>query len=129
LAGQLTGDSKWSEFESTDVFCFPSHYESESSGLVIIEAMQFGIPVIASRWRGIPEIVQDGRTGFLIPPHDPNALAQHLKVLVDRPELRLRMGNAARQAYLERHTINKYLETIEMALLTVTNSPTVGSSR
>jgi glycosyltransferase involved in cell wall biosynthesis len=62
----------------------------------ILEAMATGRPVVASRLCGIPDMVEDGVTGFLIPPDDPAALADRIARLLRDPALRQRMGNAAR---------------------------------
>jgi len=54
LWGQQTGKDKWQRFENADVFCFPTHYQSEGFPCVLVEAMCFSLPVISTRWRGIP---------------------------------------------------------------------------
>ncbi len=68
--GSLSGDAKWQAFAAADVLCLPTFYEAETFGLVLVEAMSFRLPVVATRWRGIPEVVDDGVTGFLVPPKD-----------------------------------------------------------
>jgi len=90
------------------VFACPSIYEP--FGIVNLEAMACGVPIVASAVGGIPEIVEDGRTGFLVPftpdgtplgaPDDPEgfakAIAEKLALVVRSPELRQRMGDAGR---------------------------------
>jgi glycosyltransferase involved in cell wall biosynthesis len=61
-----------------------------------VEAMASGLPVVVSSVRALAEIVQDGETGLLFPPLDAGALADQLKLLLDRPELRRKLGSAAR---------------------------------
>jgi glycosyltransferase involved in cell wall biosynthesis len=114
--GRLEGDAKWLEFRQADVFCFPSEYENEALPLVVIEAMQFVLPVVASAWRGIPSLVQDGVTGFLVGPRDPVALADRLEWLAEDDSLRASMGAAGRQVYLERFTVEAHLSAMEDAL-------------
>ncbi len=70
--------------------------EQESFGLSILETLAHGHPVIATHVGGIPEVVRDGTTGLLVPPHDPTALAAAIDRLVDDPALRTRLGAAAR---------------------------------
>ncbi len=71
----------------------PSDYES--FGLVALEAMASGAPVIASEVGGLAYLVRDGQTGFLIPARDPEALAERILKLINQPELRGEMGQAA----------------------------------
>jgi glycosyltransferase involved in cell wall biosynthesis len=68
----------------------------EGIPVALMEAMMSGLPVVASALSGIPELVEDGRTGFLVPSGDPRALAERLERLVGEPELRRRMGAAGR---------------------------------
>jgi glycosyltransferase involved in cell wall biosynthesis len=68
----------------------------EALGFVAVEAMTVGCPVVASRVGGLREVVQHGVTGLLVPPGDPGVLAEALDDLLAHPELRKRMGEAAR---------------------------------
>lgn len=79
-----------------DLFVFPSR--EEGLGSVLIDAMAQGLPIVASRVGGIPELIEDGQTGLLVPPGDAPALAAALTRLVADAELRARLGAAARQA-------------------------------
>jgi glycosyltransferase involved in cell wall biosynthesis len=78
----------------------PSIYEGMP--LVILEAMEAGIPVVASRVSGIPEVVEDGRTGWLVPPEDLRALAAALNEVLERPEEARRRGDEGRRRVDER---------------------------
>jgi glycosyltransferase involved in cell wall biosynthesis len=78
----------------------PSIYEGMP--LVVLEAMEAGVPVVASRVSGIPEVVEDGRTGWLVPPEDPRALRAALAEVLDRPEEARRRGEAGRRRVDER---------------------------
>ncbi len=80
-------------YSAADICVMPSLYES--FGLVALEAMACGTPVVASRVGGLPYLVRDGETGLLVPENDPAALAQALKVLLSQPELRERLGARA----------------------------------
>jgi len=80
----------------------PSDYEA--FGLVLVEAMAQGTPVIASNVGGIPEIVNDGRTGLLVPPASPQALAVAIERLWDDPELGPRLGEAGRTTVVPRYS-------------------------
>jgi glycosyltransferase involved in cell wall biosynthesis len=129
LAGRRTGTEKWREFVNADVFCFPSHYENEALPLAIIEALQFAIPVVGSDWRGIPSLIQEGVTGFIVPPKDPERLADRIALLATDPDLRAKMSASARTAYLERYTLDHYLAAMEAAMLAVAEKVRVEESQ
>lgn len=80
-------------YSAADLCVMPSLYES--FGLVALEAMACGTPVVASRVGGLPYLVRDGETGLLVPENDAPALAQALKELLSQPELRERFGRRA----------------------------------
>jgi glycosyltransferase involved in cell wall biosynthesis len=77
---------------------------SELLGLALLEAMASGTPVIASRLGGVPEIVEDGVTGFLVPPGDVFALRERLSQVLGDPGLARRLGRRAREVVCERFT-------------------------
>jgi glycosyltransferase involved in cell wall biosynthesis len=85
----------------TDIVLYPTSGE-EPFGLVPLEAMACGKPIIATRSGGLGESVVDGVTGFLIPKEDATLLADRLTTLLERPELARRMGEAGRR-YVEKH--------------------------
>ncbi|MFL6292708.1 MAG: glycosyltransferase family 4 protein [Thermoanaerobaculia bacterium] len=78
----------------------PSIYEGMP--LVVLEAMAAGVPVVASRVSGIPEVVEDGVTGWLVPPEDPEALAAALAEVLEHPDEARRRGEAGRRRVDER---------------------------
>lgn len=73
----------------------------ESFGIVALEAMAMGRPIVASRIGGLPDIVADGETGFLVPPGDSITLREAIQRLLDDPSLRERMGAMAKQRVVE----------------------------
>ena len=78
-----------------DIFAMPSL--DEGLPIVVLEAMAKGLPVVATSVGGLPELVEDGRTGYLVPPHDPLALARRLRCLILDPERRRIQGAAGRE--------------------------------
>jgi glycosyltransferase involved in cell wall biosynthesis len=80
---------------SIDIFALPSVYEG--FGVAAVEAAATGLPVVGSRVYGIPDVVQDGRTGLLVPAKEPAALAQALETLARDPARRRAMGAAGRE--------------------------------
>jgi glycosyltransferase involved in cell wall biosynthesis len=91
--GPVFGADKDALFARAGIFILPSHVENMPVSLM--EAMAAGLPVVASTVGAVPEMVEDGKTGFLIEPHDTEGLATRLAQLLRDPELRLRMGSAA----------------------------------
>ncbi len=89
-----------------DVFVAPSLYES--FGIVFVEAMRLGKPVIGSRVGGIPEIVEDGNTGILVDPHSQVELAQAMKTLAADRETRMRMGAAGLERFQAHFTMEEF---------------------
>ena len=82
-------------YSAADVCVVPSHYES--FGLVALEAMACGTPVVASRVGGLPTLVQHGRTGYLMNGRCPEPLADSLEIILSSAPLQRSMGFAARQ--------------------------------
>jgi glycosyltransferase involved in cell wall biosynthesis len=96
---------------AADVFVLPSLVES--FGIVLLEAMSCGLPVVASRVMGIPYLVEDGLNGFLVPPTDEEALADRITALLSDPDLRARMGEQNRNkaaAYLMPRIADRFFE-------------------
>ncbi len=88
--------------DAADVFVLPSLHEGMP--LAALEAMEAGLPVVATRVIGSAEVVVDGRTGALVPPGRPPALAAAIAALLADPELRRRQGQEGRRRYLESFT-------------------------
>ena len=74
-AAGIHGKEKENLMVLSDIFVFPSYYERETFGIVNIEAMSWGLPVITSNEGAISEIVQDGITGFIVNPKSPEEIA------------------------------------------------------
>ena len=85
-----------------EIFAFPSTHEA--LGTSVLDAMALCKPVVATRAGGIPETVQDGITGLLVPPGDPQALAQALCTLLQNPERGRLFGEAGRRRVEEYFT-------------------------
>ena len=94
---------------AADVVVLPSIYEE--MGSILAEALQAGVPVVASRVGGIPTVVADGTTGLLVPPEDPDALAAAISRLLTDPVLRAEMARQSRQR-AERYDWNVLAEAV-----------------
>jgi glycosyltransferase involved in cell wall biosynthesis len=99
------------------VFCLPSctarNGDAEGLGLALLEAAASGVPVVATRHGGIPEAVQDGATGYLVPERDAGALADALDTLLSSAELRRRLGDAARRFARSRFDLQNQTRGLE----------------
>ncbi len=88
-----------------DVFLLTAVPRSEGIPTVILEALACGIPVVATDVGGVREVVEDGVTGFVVPPLAPQAIADATLRLLNDPVMRTRMGEAARQRAVERYDV------------------------
>jgi glycosyltransferase involved in cell wall biosynthesis len=101
FAGAIQNDELPGYYAASDVFTLPSIQGPENSPVVVFEAMASGKPVVASDIAGVREIVEDQRTGFLVPPRNSGALAAALGRLAASSELRASLGQCARAKAIE----------------------------
>jgi len=99
-------------FAAFDIFVLPSILP-EPFGLVVIEAMASGKPVVATAPGGPSETVVDGETGFLVPPSDPAAIARALEELLTDPQKRISMGEAGRRRARDVFSLPRYVTEFE----------------
>ena len=97
FVGAVPHDKVPEESSRLDIYVAVSRLDSESFGVAVVEASACELPVVVSNVGGLPEVVVDGETGFVIPADDPPALAESLKRLIMNPELRSAMGTAGRR--------------------------------
>ena len=102
IKGPAYGKEKFEAFVSSDIFIFPTWFEAFPA--VILEAMQCALPVISTREGAIPEIVNDGLTGFIVEPKNSLQLADKMKTLLLDRDLREKMGRRGRKKFLEHYT-------------------------
>jgi glycosyltransferase involved in cell wall biosynthesis len=106
-----------------DVLAVPSVWP-EPFSRSILEGMISGLVVVAALTGGTPEIIEDGENGLLFTPSDAEDFAKKITRLVDNPESRGQLGNAARRTILERFTITKMMDEIESYLREVASLST-----
>jgi phosphatidyl-myo-inositol alpha-mannosyltransferase len=97
VLGKVSDSVLWRQLGEADILCAPS-LAGESFGMVLIEAMAAGTPVIASAIAGYSDVVTNGIDGILVPPADPQALGEELQLLAHEPERMVAMGEAGRQS-------------------------------
>lgn len=104
FTGILSNPTEMGLFEASDVYCQPSIWQ-EASGLAVLEAMSFKLPVIASNTGGLPDNVRHGETGLLVPVGDSERLCAALEELLEDADLRRSMGEAGYHLVLKEHRI------------------------
>lgn len=121
LLGAITGRELELYMRACDVFCLPSADKSEAFGIVQIEAMRAGRPVVTTRLHGsgIDWVNQDGVTGLTVEPGRPDALAQALNRLLEDPDLARALGNNGRRRYEELFTARKMAEQVRAMYLSL----------
>jgi glycosyltransferase involved in cell wall biosynthesis len=110
---------KWDFFYNADIFCFPTFFESESFGNVLLEAMMFELPIVSTKWRGIPDIVQENINGLLCKPNDNIDLIAKILELLGNPDRRLLMGKKGRELYLKNYSLVKHISKMNEVFLSV----------
>ena len=109
--GWLPHDKLAAFYRQCAVVVVPS-VAPESFGMVGIEAMSYGKPVLAFDVGGISDWLQHGETGFLVPPRDEAGLREKINTLIERPELAEQMGEKARKAAIERFSPKRHVERL-----------------
>ncbi len=104
--GKRYGEDKNKVYQSADIFVLPTM--NDCFPLVLLEAMQYGLPAISTVEGGIPDIVENNVTGFMVDQNNPVDLADKLEVLMNNDILRKKMGRAARARYEEKFTLQAF---------------------
>lgn len=114
FTGKLSPEALANEYRTANVFTLPAIVDSkgdtEGLGVVLIEAMELGLPVVASNVGGIPDVVVDGVSGILVPEKNPEALASAYKRLAAEPELQKQLLEGAQKRIDECFNWSKIVE-------------------
>lgn len=122
--GPVSGEAKRSIFRANDVFCFPSFWHTETFPLVLLEALSFGMPIIASRWRGIPDLLgEDGSCGTLVDVQSIRQISLALGRLAVDCEFRDRQSRQARLRYEEGFRLDRFFASYDSAFSTLVGQP------
>jgi len=113
--GFVSGAQKIRILREADVFCFPSQYLGENQPVCLIEAMAFGLPIVTTRWRSLPEMLPPDYPG-LVPGQDPDEIAAALLRLTD-----LEGSERLRENFLGRFSLAQYLSGMAAAIRIVEN--------
>jgi len=106
LAGRLSYPALHALFESATLYCLPSVYRAEAFGVVLLEAMAYGLPIVATDipGSGVPWVNQHGNSGLNVPVGDVKALADGCNQILASEELRSTLSKGARQRFLAEFT-------------------------
>jgi len=96
-------------------------YINEAFGRVVIESMVAGVPVIGANAGGLKEIIQEGTTGYLVPPKKPEEIAKKIIYLFHHPDLAKQMGNNGKKVVEERFSVQNYTRGVENIIREVVN--------
>ncbi|MBC8207252.1 MAG: glycosyltransferase family 4 protein [Kiritimatiellaeota bacterium] len=121
LFGVLTGADLQAAYARADIFFFPTFFEHETFGVVVIEAMAHGLPVVASVWPGPCDIIRNQETGFLCSSRNVDAYADALQSLIENSEMRAAMGFAGWKLYEEKYTRAVYGESMRKLFAEICN--------
>ena len=125
--GRVGGGELWRRLHEADVLCAPS-LAGESFGMVLTEAFAAGTPVVASEIAGYSDVVTDGVDGVLVPPADPQRLAEELQLMYLEPGRREAMGRAARES-ARRYAWPRVAEEVEQVYEGVRGAPEPATTR
>jgi glycosyltransferase involved in cell wall biosynthesis len=108
--GFVSAEAKSELFRHADCLCFPTQYSAEGQPVTIIEALAFGLSVVATRWRGIPELL-DKAAAQLVDDQDPEAIASALEIM-----LRASSPEINRGIFLSRYEVSKFVEKMRAVI-------------
>ena len=115
MVGLVINAEKDNIFARSDIFVFPTYYKYETFGIVNVEAMRAGMPVITSGEGGIREVVLDGVNGFIVNPRNPQEIAEKILLLINDGNMRKQMGEASLQRFLDCYTFESFLRNCREA--------------
>lgn len=114
--GKRYGADKESCYANSDIFVFPTFYHNECFPLVLLEAMSYGLPCVSTDEGAIREIIDDGKTGYVVEKNNLQMLAEKLEVLIEDAALRQEMGYAGKKKFEENYTLEIFEHNIFNAL-------------
>ena len=111
MYGKLAQTQVFEILSITDLFVLSSHWEG--FGIVLAEAMAFGKPVVSSATDGSREVVENGKSGILVPVSDPQSLAETVINLLARPDLMFQMGREGLKRVTKLFNCEQFIESYE----------------
>jgi glycosyltransferase involved in cell wall biosynthesis len=115
LVGFISGERKDEAFRNADIFCFPTYYPPEGQPTCVAEAMAFGLPVITTRWRAVPDMLPANYPG-LVDIKSPGQIAEKLRLFCE-----LDLSASLRDLFLSRFALERHLAAMSEAIRSVEN--------
>jgi glycosyltransferase involved in cell wall biosynthesis len=119
--GAKYGSEKENYWEKADLFVFPTYYHNECFPLVLLEAMQHGVPCISTNEGGIQSIIDDGKTGYIIEKKNSAELAKYIAFLIENPGICKQMGNAGRKKFEEQFLLSRFENNLSQIFQQIIN--------
>ncbi len=116
ILGFISAERKNQELRNADILCFPTYYLAEGQPASLLEAFAFGIPVVTTRWRGIPKMLPEDYLGF-VSPKSPAQISEKLQFLCVSD-----FGQSLREIFERRFTLEQHLVNMAGAIRSVENS-------
>jgi glycosyltransferase involved in cell wall biosynthesis len=104
--GKKYDKQKYDIFNQADIFIFPTFYPNECFPLVLLESMQFSLPAISCNEGAVSDIIEDGKTGFVIEKQNSKILAEKIKWFIDNPEKATLMGENGNEKFYKNYTLD-----------------------
>ena len=114
--GRKYGEEKLTFFQQADIFVFPTFYDKECFPLVLLEAMEQGLPCISTFEGGIANIIDEGKNGFLVPCREVQPLAERIGLLLKDKALREQLGKAGKEKFEREYTLSRFEQNIKRCL-------------
>ncbi len=120
--GFVSGEKKLQLLREADLFCFPTYYENENQPVNLIEALAFGLPILTTRWRSLPELFPEDYPG-LVNVRSPEQLADRLLALAT-----IETGEGFRDIFLHSFTLERHLASLAEAFTQVESAPATAAA-
>jgi glycosyltransferase involved in cell wall biosynthesis len=111
--GFVAGEAKNNLFRKADCLCFPTRYAAEGQPVTILEALAFGLSIVATRWRGIPELLA-GSEARLVDNQDPSTVADSLEELA-----MMEAATSSRKVFLASYHLERFTSNLRNAIATI----------
>lgn len=111
--GRKYGEEKETFLKCTDIFVFPTYYKNECFPLVLLEAMQYGVPCLSTCEGGIIDIIAEGKTGFIVEKQNAEELAERIELLIKNPQLLEHIGMYSIKRFHDRFTLTIFENRIK----------------